>query len=357
MLVPPAVILVWLGLRLLEHDRNAGVARDKERREAAAGEIIRSLGQSLADAERWLTGDGIPDGALSLTLSTSGVIDRPAGRALWLPAVAPIAEAATRPFAEAETAEYQGAGDRGLARYEELARLAEPGVKAGALLRLARVHRGQGRTDSALRAYRRLAGIRHIAIEGTPADLIARRSICELLEEGGRTEALGPEAAALRTDFLANRWRLDRATWKLAAVQIARWTAQPLVPLADRKALTDAADWLWDAWRRPDGARLPPTGRRAIVVDNTPVTIIWRTEGSRLNAVAVSPAVVGGWTQKARQSDPLSTARLSLLVESGPLLAGETPDSGAGVVKRSAADTGLPWTLADPEQADPVRDE
>jgi signal transduction histidine kinase len=345
-LVPPAVILVWLGLRLLEQDRKDGLARDFERREAAAGGIIRALDQSLADAEHWLTGDEIPDGALGLTLSASGAVDRPAGRALWLPALAPIPEAATQPFAEAEAAEFKEAGDRGLARYEELARSAEPGVKAGALLRVARVHRRQGRTDAALRGYQRLAGIAHIAIEGTPSDLIARRAICDVLEQAGRTEALGREAAALRTDFLANRWRLDRATWELAATQIARWTAQPLAPPADRKALTAAAEWLWEAWRRTDGARLPASGRRAIVVGDTAVTLIWRTDGPRLDAVALSATVVGTWTQKAGHSDPSTTARLSLLLESGELLAGEMPDSGAGVVKRLAADTKLPWTVA-----------
>lgn len=345
-LVPPAVILVWLGLRLLEQDRKDGLRRDLERRQAASEGVIRSLSQSLAEAEGWLTVGQVPDGALAFTISASGVTAQPAGRALWLPVVPPMQEAATRPFAEAELAEFQGSGDRALARYQELARSSDAAVKAGALLRVARVHRREQRTDEAVRAYQNLAAIHQIAIDGTPGDLIARRAICDLEEQTGRTEALRRDAAALRTDFLANRWMLDRATWELVAGQLAKWTGAALAVPVEREVFSAAGAWLWESSRRPDGVRLAPSGRRTILVKSSPVTLIWRTDGPRLHAIAIAPSVVATWMQKAMPASSLSTARLNLLTDTGEVVAGEKSELGASVVKRSGAETGLPWTLA-----------
>jgi hypothetical protein len=56
-----------------------------------------------------------------------------------------------------------------------------------------------------------------VAIDGTPADLQARRASCSVLEESGRTQELAREAAALEADLLAGRWILDRPAWELTA--------------------------------------------------------------------------------------------------------------------------------------------
>src|SRR5688572_18477473 len=87
-LLPPAVALIWLGMQLLEQDRTFLAQREAVRREAAADAIARALAQSLADAERWMADDDVPEGAVRVTIS--GAVPRvirlhPAGRTYWMP--------------------------------------------------------------------------------------------------------------------------------------------------------------------------------------------------------------------------------------------------------------------------------
>ena len=69
----PATTLVWLGVRLLEQDRSLLAQRDFERRQAATRAAIHSLQFSLADAERHLLGDPVPEGTVRLRMSANGV--------------------------------------------------------------------------------------------------------------------------------------------------------------------------------------------------------------------------------------------------------------------------------------------
>ena len=72
-MVPPAVALVWLGLRLLEQDRALAVQRSVERRQAALQAAAFSLEQSLSESQRWFADDPPPDGVVRFTLSTREV--------------------------------------------------------------------------------------------------------------------------------------------------------------------------------------------------------------------------------------------------------------------------------------------
>jgi hypothetical protein len=208
--LPPAVALVWLGAQLVAQDRTMAAQRQGERRELAIAGITRALTQSLADAERWLIDDGLPEGSVRVT-STSAAAEAavelyPAGRVLWVPRPPVVLEPASQVFEEAERAEHQDRGDKGLGRYEALARSDRPAVRAGALLRLARVHRREGRIDEALLAYVDLAAHETLAIHGMPADLLARREICRVLESAGRMSELvalrTPGSSALRGQIL-----------------------------------------------------------------------------------------------------------------------------------------------------------
>ena len=173
--VPPAIALVWLGLQLLEQDRSLWAQRELERRQATAQTVVRSLEQSISELAR-STETPLREGIVRFTLSEDGVRASPPGRVLWLPVVPRLEEADVRRFADAERLEFQGLSERARLMYQEIASSPEPTVRAGALLRLARVHRRAKRWDDALRAYRRLATIRGVAIEGMPSDLVARRA-------------------------------------------------------------------------------------------------------------------------------------------------------------------------------------
>ncbi|HUQ92811.1 MAG TPA: HAMP domain-containing sensor histidine kinase [Bryobacteraceae bacterium] len=344
-LLPAAVTLVWLGWKLLDQDRALAATRAAERRQVSAEAVVASLDRSLAEAEHWLSGDVPPEGSLRVTVSSSGLRVQPANRALWVP-VPPVApEAAKAPFAEAELLEFRGPAARALPVYEKTALAGDPALRAGALLRLARTYRRTGRTGEALAAYHALANMRAIGINGLPADLLARRAACDLLEAAGRKQELAREATALALDFTSGRWILDRPNWTMAAADLARWTGAPLSIPEDRQALSAAADWIWSEWR--DRASLfSASGRRVIDADETLVTLLWRRDGPALAAVAILPSVVNGWIQSAAKRNAGPAARVTLTTESGRWIAGREPASDAAVLKLASADTRLPWTVA-----------
>jgi signal transduction histidine kinase len=340
-LLPPAVTLIWLGFQLLEQDRALEAQREIEIRQAAADAIERSLSQSVNEAENWSPSGQLPDGALGIVVNPTGIQSYPAGRVLWMAPNRVLPEAPSQPFEDAERAELQSP-QGALAVYERMARSSDLSIRAGALLRIA-VERTQRRIDRALEVYRRMAAVRGIAHFGTPMDLLARRQICLLLEESGRKKELTAEAGALATEFLAGRWVLDGPLWQLAAGDIERWIGQPLPIADDRKAFSAATDWIWNASRE---SSFPPSGRRSLILDSLPVTLIWRTPASQIEAIAVGPTLLRAWTEKAAQDSVAAAARLSLMADYGELLTGEIPHSGAHVISRASSETGLPWNLA-----------
>src|SRR5215469_9800319 len=106
--IPPAVTLVWLSMRLLEQDRSLLAQRELESRQAAAQTIVRSLDQSLNEAQRSAIGGPVPEGALRLVISDSGIAAEPINRLLWFPNPRHLPEAAAAPFSEAEALEFRG---------------------------------------------------------------------------------------------------------------------------------------------------------------------------------------------------------------------------------------------------------
>jgi len=276
--VPPAVALVWLGVQLLEQDRSLLAQRQLERGQAAAQLAASTLEKSLARAERWLAEDDIPEHVVRLTASRRGVQAFPRARVLWLPDPPAMPAAVTRVFAEAERLEYQGSPAGALAAYRALAQSASSTVRAGALLRVARVHRREGRTDQALAGYRDLSTIDEVAIDGMPVDLLARRAVCDVLDEAGRRAELESEAGALTTDLLAGRWALDRAAWELTATDLERWTGKAIEHSPERAVLSAVSDWLSGELQRWASQDQIPAARRMILVEDTPVTLIIRQD-------------------------------------------------------------------------------
>src|SRR5262245_42121128 len=192
---PPAGALVWLGLRMLESDRALWAQRDLEIRQAAGSAAVRSLEQSLAEAER-ATGGTLPLGVVRFMVSPAGLRAEPAGSLLWAPVPLRTADPASLPFSGIERREFAGAADEARAAYRELTKSPDPSIRAGALLRVARVQRRAGQREEALASYRQLAATSQVAIDGVPADLVARRAACSLLEESGRIHDLRSQATA-----------------------------------------------------------------------------------------------------------------------------------------------------------------
>ena len=331
--VPPAVMLVWLGLELVEQDRLLWAQRGLEERQATAQLVIQSLKRALADSER-LTGPALPDGMVRFELSEKGLRADPADRLLWLPVAPVLAEAETGPFSQAEALEFRGETGRALRIYQAHADAPSATVQAGALLRIARVHRRAQRWDDTLDAYRGLAEIEGVGVLGLPADLVARRAMGAVLEASGRKAELDRESAALQTDLLGGRWALDKPSWELTARQLEQWLGRPLPRHSEAKAFSTVAGSLWEEWRRRGGEPFPMLGRSSA---HEGVTLLWRSEG---DVLAISQLALEQWVVETDTG-----GQLSLLAETGQVLVGTDPGSGPGVVTRSATETRLPWTV------------
>ena len=340
--LPPAGALVWLGLSLLAQDRDLLRQREADRREAAAETVARALVQTLSEVERALSvAAPVPDGTVRIGLRGGSVSVEPPGGLAWMPATAPLPEYAGQPFEEAERAEFADRADRGRAVYQRLSASRDPLVRAGALVRSARLARRQGRSDDALAAYGELAKVSGAAVNGMPADLVARRMICDVLRSAGRDAALAREAAALRADFSRGRWRLDRTSWEVATADIEKLTGAP-VASPEQRALSAAVD----IFQAAPGSLAQ--GRAVVDAGGVPVTLLWRRESGGTGLLVVPPSSVGKWVEQLRRRDPLTTVGLTVLTDRGEYLAGTAAGAGeigGSPVMRLAADTGLPWTL------------
>jgi tetratricopeptide (TPR) repeat protein len=220
-LLVPAAAVVWLGVRLIEQDRALASRQLRERRESAADRLIAGLEQAVSATERRLDADPtdvlvLPDeDAVLVTLGPAGIETYPRGRLLYVPAMPPGPAEPTTAFDAGEALEFRERDYRGAAAaFRALADSPDVAVRAGALLRLARTSRKAGRADEALRVYADLAKVSDARLSGLPADLVARRARCVLLQELGRGDELRSEARLLHNDLLAARWPLA----ELAAV-------------------------------------------------------------------------------------------------------------------------------------------
>jgi signal transduction histidine kinase len=339
--VPPLVALVWLGALLVGEDRARVERRIQEERQVALRTVAQALDRSLIDLERHLTEGAAPPGLVRLTLSPDGVTADPGDRVLWLPASSVSIERESA-FLPGEIAEHRSDAPAALEVYRRLLDAPDDATRAGALVRIARMHRNARRWNDALEHYRQLETMAHVRIAGAPADLQARRAICDVFAQAGRDLALARESAALRDDLTRGRWTLDRPTWELAAADITRWTGTPMPVERDRLVVSKLAAHLWPAELQATG---DTTRRFHLVVDDAPFTLVARAEGENVAALVLPPQVVAAILTEAAATTALATGSVALRGDRGEAISGAVPDDADDVLTLSAADTGLPWAI------------
>jgi signal transduction histidine kinase len=337
--VPPAAMLGWLGAQLLQQDRSLLAQREIERHGAVAQTAVHALEASITDAERRLADGAVPDGMVRLTFGEMDVASEPANRVSWLPAPRQIRTAESAPFSDAEALEFMGGAARALLVYQQMSGARDPAVRAGALLRAARVFRQQRRWDDALLAYGLLAEIRDVAIEGSPADFQARRATCGVLEESGRTTTLARAALELEADLVSGRWLLDHPAWELTAAEVERWTDHALPIAADRGLFSTVTSVLWEERERSAWPGRVLSGRRLVGAGDTSVTVVWRTQDAVTMALAISPSVLRAWTARAIDSRATTGDRLSVLTPTGQVMADSAPAARPPPINRHVSNT------------------
>jgi signal transduction histidine kinase len=335
-LTPPSPLLVilrlltlvsvsalgWLGWTLIKQDRLVEAQRARERLEQAADRVAANFRRSL-DAPGRLQG-------LLLTVSNDSFSVAPPGRLLYYPHAAPELEPPGKAFREGETYEFREEQPLlAIACYERLAREDDSAVRAGALLRLARILRKMGRKEQSLAVYRRLEAIAGVSVAGTPAELVACHEICVL---GGRKE----DAERLLTGLREGRWQLRRGQFEFYWDEAARLAGRHDEPDAARVALAQAAGAAAAAGDPATGVR---DSEQVVHAAGFPILLVWRgSPGHRTVLLATIDSVL---QQIAKGEDVYCVA----LDGDGRQLAGR-PDGQGRAVLRSAAEFHIPFTLS-----------
>jgi signal transduction histidine kinase len=334
----PAGALIVLGLRLASQDQVLLGQRIAELRQA---DLDRAVDALAAEVQSWRQvlaardfrgAASLPSDSALILVSTREARALPPGRMLWSPLPPRLAQAPDTAFREAEQLEFAGGREEeALRAYEALAQSPDAAVRAGALVRLARVYRRAGRWNEALAVYERLAACTGVSINGMPAELLARRARCEILRKSEQRAGFDKEASVLRRDWLAGRWLLDRPSFLLVTDQLSAWAGAAQSPPQASETISAAAEWLSKRLGNPDH---PPAGSRFLVLNEMPITLIWQTTNEGLAALAAGPALVEqGWRIKAAPGLP----PYRQLVIAG--------DSARATLQRSPAETGLPWAV------------
>ena len=237
----PIGALTWLGVRVIQQDRDVESQRRREALEVAAGRLALDIERRLQDIEDQLS----KGGGIALAVPTEE--EPPASL-----------------FAEGEAAEF-GRKDfnAAAAAYRVLAQSPKLGVRAAALVRLGRVLRQQGDRAGAVQAYTSLEQLSSVSIGGQPADLIGWQGRCRVLEESHAVDGLRTQAARLAQALDSGRWPLDKPTFAFYREMLQNWGVAAPSP-----ARTDAALRL----RTGD---LGPRGRRILREDGGAVLAVW----------------------------------------------------------------------------------
>jgi two-component system phosphate regulon sensor histidine kinase PhoR len=346
----PAATLVFLGVRLLQQDRELAGQRRAEILEQASDRAVRALGDDLAGIQKRLSDPSwrlpeAPPGSASILMARNEVRALPASSLAYYPVVPGMQEPPAAAFRELEAVEFEAQDlPKALELSRRLARSTAPLVRAGALLREARLLRKVGRSADALAVYSALATYTSVSIDGWPADLVARRARCLLLRELARQSELRQEAAALDADLEAGRWRLDPASYRYVSSQLDEWIGAVRRPRADREDLAAATDWLYRQLTGTSSGELGPSGSRALAIDGRTVTVVWGSGQGALRAFLGGQEHLNGvWLAQARNAAYPATVALLVATDRGALRPPVAADQLTS--RRSAADTGLPWTL------------
>ena len=301
--------------------------------------VVRTLTQSVADAERALPAGPLPAGTFRVVMTRNSVTIEPGASALWLPAAQPGLGDPPE-FSDAELLEYQNQQSQALAIYRGLLTSPDSAIRAGALVRIGRMAVHDSRWPDALDAYRRLSSETKAQIAGAPADFQGRRAICATLLSAGRVDDLGKEASQLESDLLGGRWQLDGPAWAIATGDLETWLGRPVIADATRRKNSVAIEWLWSRLHDHSLA-----DREWIPVDRSVVTALVHRSPDSIRALLLPSEAVASWLGSAVAGLRDGPKAVALGPRGVPLSGDVRPESPDSVVLASASDTGLPWSL------------
>jgi signal transduction histidine kinase len=307
------VAILWMGWRLLEQDRSLELEQQRQAIESAADTAAALLEKSILQAEQamvsdsWMLASG--EGAVIVRLRGNRLASAPEGQLLYSPVEL---EGTAQPAVFFET-ERQEFAERDLnlveQRYRELANSRDAQIRAGSLVRLARVLAQRGDKQGAENCYRQLARLEDARFEQVPVPLVAH-----LARRNGQALAAAldhPKVLPSRDVFLFH------------AEQASMLTGGQWKPDA---GLLGMSETVADHWPARSGAGRTSDGD---------VTILWRRDGGGATVLAVRAAyVLRQWCAQAEEAAAKAGCRLRI---------GAT---APGAVTRARPATGLPWPIS-----------
>ena len=166
------------------------------------------------------------------------------------------------------------------------------------------------------------------------------RSRSSPLQERGRREELRAETTTIRADLVAARWPFDRGTLLAYRQQVDGWLGTTSEMDRSLDALASAVDWL--LWQQRTSVGFPSTGRRALSVAGSSVTIAWQARDGELVALVAGPRFQRRQWFGAVQQIDAPGLQVALAGADGEIVSGTSPADVASAVRRAAAETGLP---------------
>ena len=360
--------MAGLAWRFLDQDRALERQRTQDRLDRSADVITAALGRGVAEAREALTrlssleptelpaaamrwAAALEADALLVILTPDGVDAFPDGRLLYRPIPAPQRGPPAVVFATGEALEFRQQDLAGAAAaFRQLTASADVAVRAGALLRLARVERKAGQHARALDTYARLAEMGPAMVGEAVASLVARHARLAVLREQGRGAEVEREAASLAEDLRAGTWTLSRAAYRFYAEDLAGYALPALdsassAQLERAEANANAVGELWARWMSGDDERRQD-GSEVVTWRGHPVLLLWRGTASRGAALVAGPDQVDrGWLAELRPTLDREQVTFMLADASGNGLIGSISAEAGPLVTRTAAETRLPWTL------------
>lgn len=339
--------LGWLGWQFLKQDRALEKQRLQERLELAADQMAAALQQSITDLEKFLNfvpdskTKELPDGVVALNVTKHTIITSPSGRLLFYPMIQNDEEPPFEVFAPGEILEFQHNNPANAVEFfQKLARSKDPGVRAGALLRLGRNLRKTGRYEDALETYSELAQLGQITVEdGLPAEMMAQVARITVLETIGRQEELRKEVSIMSKALWSGEWDLLHPVWEYYVEEAQRFLEPRALTEYEQNslALSFAAESIYTQWN----AQPESKGRLIVKIEGQPILISWTGTTNQLTALLAGPNYLfSNWKEL------LHGLRVqgALIDTDGQVLIGSLNENSLHAI-RTALDTNLPGTL------------
>jgi signal transduction histidine kinase len=354
--------LLCLGWQLARQDRELAAKRVQESQDIAADLAVAALQKSLAQAEGQLAAlaalplvelrkrlaplsESVPADSVVLLVRGEEMEAWPADRLPFYPAVATGPRPPPELFAAAESLELHDADyPRALAALGNALSDGRPAIRGAALLQSARIHRKQGQWDAALAAYREMAGLKGVLVEGLPADLVAGQARLAVLEQEHRAGEARAEASLLLDGLRQRRWRLTRGAFEFYQGEAARVSGRPDADAAtaDELALAGAVESLHEEVRTQNGR----SGRRTMYQDRRGMLALWRSFDGALAAMVLGPDwLAAQWGRALESTFRRDGVAVGLTDTDGRTVVNPGAARSPHSAVRLASATQLPWNL------------